>query len=58
MALVLSRKEKEAITIGENVTVTVLAIHGDRVKLGIEAPGATSVHRTEVWRAIQGEQEN
>jgi carbon storage regulator len=47
--LVLSRKCGETITIGDNVTVTVLEVRGGRVKLGFCAPEQTSVHRAEVW---------
>ncbi len=50
--LVLTRKVDESITIGSNVTVTVLEIRGNQVRLGIDAPRETSVHRTEVYNAI------
>jgi carbon storage regulator len=46
--LVLSRKTNEAIVINDTVRVTVLAIKGDRVRLGIEAPRGISVDRAEV----------
>ena len=51
--LVLSRKLGEGIQINENVVVSVLAIHGNRVRIGIAAPSGTPVHRTEVYEAIQ-----
>jgi carbon storage regulator len=50
--LVLSRKRGETIVIGEDITVTVLATEGDRVKLGIDAPAEIPVHRKEVYRRI------
>lgn len=50
--LVLTRKVDESITIGSNVTVTVLEIRGNQVRLGIDAPRETSVHRTEIYNAI------
>ena len=50
--LVLTRKVDESITIGTNITVTVLEIRGNQVRLGIEAPRQTSVHRTEIYNAI------
>jgi carbon storage regulator len=50
--LVLSRKRGEAITIGNGVTITVLSVHGDRVKLGIVAPVEVPVHRQEVQERI------
>ena len=51
--LVLSRKQKESICIDENIVVTVLSIHGDKVRLGIEAPREMPVHRKEVHERIQ-----
>jgi carbon storage regulator len=50
--LVLSRKKGESITIGDNVTLTVVEIRGDKVRLGIDAPRDVAVHRDEVARAI------
>jgi carbon storage regulator len=50
--LVLSRKLGEVITIGKSITVTVLAVDGDRVKLGVAAPAEVPVHREEVYRRI------
>lgn len=51
--LVLSRKIGERIRIGENVTLTVVRIHGDKVRLGIEAPGDVVIHREEVYQRLQ-----
>ena len=57
--LVLSRKRDEQIMIGDDVVVMVVAIEGDRVRLGIEAPRTTPVHRKEVYDIIKKqEQEN
>ncbi len=53
--LVLSRKLFETICIGDDITVTVVEIRGDKVKLGIEAPKEVPVHRREVYEAIQKE---
>ncbi len=50
--LVLTRKAEESLVIGEQITLTVLAIEGDRVKLGIQAPREIPIHRKEVWDAI------
>ena len=50
--LVLTRKVDESITIGSEITVTVLEIRGNQVRLGIDAPRETSVHRTEIYQAI------
>jgi carbon storage regulator len=51
--LVLSRKKNESIIINDNITVTVIEIRGDKVRLGIEAPKDVTVHRREVYEAIQ-----
>jgi len=51
--LILARKCNEQIVIGENVVITVVAIRGGNVRLGIDAPSTVSVHREEVHRAIQ-----
>lgn len=51
--LVLSRKMKETIVIDGSIRVTVVAVKGNVVQLGIEAPRETSVHRREVYERIQ-----
>ncbi len=51
--LVLSRKKDESVVIGGNVTITIVDIRGDKVRLGISAPKEVSVHRQEVFDAIQ-----
>lgn len=53
--LVLSRKRDESIIIDGSIVVTVVDIRGDKVRLGIEAPKDVSVHRQEVYEAIQRE---
>jgi carbon storage regulator len=53
--LVLSRKNGEAVMLGDNIKITVVDIRSDRVRLGIEAPLTLPVHRQEVWEAIQRE---
>jgi carbon storage regulator len=50
--LVLTRKVNESITIGSDITVSVVEIKGNQIKLGIEAPRHTTVHRTEVFESI------
>jgi carbon storage regulator len=57
--LILTRKRDESIVIGDDglITVTVIGICGDKVKLGIAAPAETPVHRTEVADAIRRERE-
>lgn len=53
--LVLSRKQDEKIIIGDSITLMVVSIQGDKVRLGIEAPKEVTIHREEVYRAIQEE---
>jgi carbon storage regulator len=53
--LVLSRQKDESIMIGDNVEVTIVDVRGDKVRLGITAPKDISVHRKEVYEAIQRE---
>lgn len=53
--LVLSRKRGESITIGNGVTITVLSVHGDRVKIGVVAPAEVPVHRQEIYERIEGD---
>ena len=53
--LVLSRQKDESIVIGDDVEVTIVDVRGDKVRLGITAPKHISVHRKEVYEAIQRE---
>jgi carbon storage regulator len=53
--LVLSRQKDESIMIGDNVEITIVDVRGDKVRLGITAPKEISVHRREVFDAIQRE---
>ncbi len=53
--LVLSRQRDESIIIGHDIVITVVEIRGDKVRLGIDAPTEISVHRQEVYEAIQRE---
>ncbi|MBS3940126.1 MAG: carbon storage regulator CsrA [Actinobacteria bacterium] len=53
--LVLSRRIGESIVIGNQVTVTVLEVRGDQVRIGIDAPRDVQVHREEVWQQLQEE---
>jgi len=50
--LVLTRKLNESIVINDNVSVLVVEIRGDRVRLGIDAPKDVIVHRQEIYNAI------
>ena len=51
--LVLSRKKGESIIIGDHIEVTIVAVEGDMVRLGIRAPREVEVHRQEIYAAIQ-----
>ena len=53
--LILTRKTGESITIGDDVKITVLGIHGRQVRLGIVAPQKVVVHREEIYVKIQEE---
>lgn len=56
--LVLSRKKNESIVINNDITIVVVEIRGDKVRLGVEAPKEVPVHRREVYEAIRrGEEE-
>ncbi len=55
--LVLSRKKNESIVIDGRISITVVEIRGDKVRLGIEAPREVPVHRSEVYYAIKSERE-
>ena len=56
--LVLSRKKNESIIINDDITVVVVEIRGDKVRLGIEAPKDVPVHRMEVYDAIRRNEKN
>ena len=51
--LVLSRKKKESIVIDDTIKVVIIAIQGDKVQVGIDAPREVPIHRREVYDAIQ-----
>jgi carbon storage regulator len=51
--LVLSRKTNESIIIGDDIKIVIVEVRGDKVRLGIEAPRDVTVHRSEIYEAIQ-----
>lgn len=53
--LVLSRKKSDRIIINDNITIVVVGIRGDKVRLGVEAPKEIPIHRHEVYERIQSE---
>ncbi len=56
--LVLSRKKNESIVINDDITIVVVEIRGDKVRLGVEAPKDVPVHRKEVYDAIKRSVDN
>ncbi|MCD7034445.1 carbon storage regulator CsrA [Metabacillus sp. GX 13764] len=53
--LVLTRKLNESIKIGDDIEIKIVAIQGDQIKLGIEAPKHVDIHRKEIYLSIQEE---
>lgn len=53
--LILTRKPGESIVIGNNVTVTIVEVRGDQVRVGVDAPRSVQVHREEVFRQLARE---
>lgn len=53
--LILSRRTGEAIKVGDDVTITVLGVKGNQVRIGISAPATVSVHRQEIYDRIRRE---
>jgi carbon storage regulator len=55
--LILTRRVGEALMVGDEVTVTVLGVKGNQVRIGVNAPKHVSVHREEIYERIRAEQQ-
>jgi len=53
--LILTRRVGETVMIGSDITVTILGVKGNQVRVGIKAPKTVPVHRLETWERIQKE---
>ncbi len=51
--LILTRRVGENVIVGDDITISVIEVRGDAVRIGIQAPQAISVHREEVYRELQ-----
>ena len=56
--LILTRRVGETLVVGDDITVTVLGVKGNQVRLGVNAPKDVSVHREEIYQRIQAEKQN
>ncbi|OOF82731.1 carbon storage regulator [Rodentibacter ratti] len=55
--LILTRKVGESVLIGDDISITVLSVRGNQVKLGVQAPKEISVHREEIYQQIKKQQD-
>ena len=55
--LILTRRVGETLMIGDEVSITVLGVKGNQVRIGIQAPKSVAVHREEIYRRIQREKQ-
>ena len=55
--LILTRRVGETLMIGDDVSVTVLGVKGNQVRIGVDAPREVAVHREEIYARIKKEQE-
>ncbi len=55
--LILTRRVGETLMVGDEVTVTVMGVKGNQVRLGVNAPKSVAVHREEIYKRIQDEEQ-
>ena len=55
--LILTRKVGESLVIGDDVSIVVLGVKGNQVRIGVDAPTSVSVHREEIYNKIQDEKD-
>lgn len=56
--LILTRRVGESLMVGDEITVTVLGVKGNQVRIGVNAPRDVSVHREEIYNRIQSDDES
>lgn len=56
--LILTRKVGESLLIGDDISITILSVRGNQVKIGVKAPKDVSVHREEIYQRIQQAKDN
>lgn len=54
--LILTRRTGEKLMIGDDISVTILGVKGNQVRIGVHAPGDVSIHREEIYQRIQDEE--